>query len=287
MSQYYIGCPVWACESWVGKIFPRGARRADWIKHYSRCFNTVEGNTTFYAMPTVETAKRWAEQADGGFRFALKFPRIISHEKQLMHSEVDTEQFLACLRILQAADCLGPSFLQLPPGFAANQFDLLEKYLRFLPSDLPFAVEPRHHDWFSEPFEQQLDDLLTELEIDRVIFDSRALFSQPPSDPIEKESQRRKPKSPIRQTVTGKHPFLRFVGRNDLDLVDPWIAEWAPVVAGWISKGLKPYIFTHSPDDAFAPEFAWNFHKQLQRILPSLDDLPQPLPNEPQQLGLF
>ena len=287
MNQYYIGCPVWGCEDWVGKIFPRAAKRTEWIKHYSRCFNTVEGNTTFYAMPTIDTAKRWADLAEDGFRFALKFPKIISHEKQLMHAQIDTKQFIECLRVLFEADRLGPSFLQLPPDFSGRNFELLKKYVIELPNDLPFAIEPRHQGWFTEPYEKEFDQLLSEHSIDRVIFDSRALFSQPPSDPVEKESQRRKPQSPIRQTVTGKHPFLRFVGRNDLTLVDPWISEWVPVVADWIGNGLIPFIFTHSPNDAFAPEFAWEFHKQLQAIIPTLDDLSAPLPSEPTQLGLF
>lgn len=238
-------------------------------------------------MPTIETAKRWADQTEDGFRFALKFPKVISHEKQLMHAQIETDQFLECLRILSESNRLGPSFLQLPPDFSGSDFDLLKKYVIELPSDLPFAIEPRHRDWFTEPFEKQFDQLLREHSIDRVIFDSRALFSQSPSDPIEKESQRRKPQSPVCQTVTGKHPFLRFVGRNDLTLVDPWIAEWVPVVAGWIQGGLIPYVFTHSPDDAFAPGFAWEFHKQLKVIMPTLDDLPDPLPSEPTQLGLF
>ena len=51
-----------------------------------------------------------------------------------------------------------------------------------------------------------------ELQIDRCLFDSRALFSAPPRDQIERESQRRKPRSPFRTTVTGTRPMLRFGG---------------------------------------------------------------------------
>lgn len=276
LPAYYLGCPVWACPHWVSKIFPAKCKRSEWLGYYSQAFTTVEGNSTFYGLPALETVKRWGAETAEGFHFALKFPKAVSHERELLEAERETRPFLEILQVLAEADRLGPSFLQLSPNFSGRQLGSLEKFLRALPKEFPYAVEVRHADWFDEgPFEARLDELLGELQIDKVTFDTRALFSAPPSDESEQESQRRKPRSPIRKAVTGKHPFLRIVGRNNVALTQPWLDEWGSVVADWISQGKRPFVFTHAPDDQFAPELAQLFHQTLKRSWPDVPDLPK------------
>ena len=276
VASLYLGCPVWSSPAWPGTFLTRDAKPRDYLAQYSTAFNTVEGNSTFYALPSLDLARRWAAEAAPGFRFALKFPRDISHDQRLIRAERETAAFLQILKVLRDAQRLGPSFLQLPPAFASHQFTTLETYLRGLSREgMPLAVEVRHSDWFdSGTVERELDQLLTELNIDRVLFDSRPLFSAAPSDPTEIESQRRKPRSPLRHTVTGKHPFLRLVGRNDLEATRPWLVEWAPVIAGWMKRGLAPFVFTHTPDDAYAPAMARALHEELRKHLPDLPELP-------------
>lgn len=177
--------------------------------------------------------------------------------------------------ILHDAGRLGPSFLQLPPDFGPAEFDALSTFLRGLPRELPWAVEVRNHGWFDEgSAEHDLDALLRELNINKVLFDSRPLFSKPPADEAERVSQSRKPRTPVRQTVTGVHPFLRLVGRNCVEEAQPWVAEWVPVIAEWLRSGLSPFVFAHTPDDQFAPEFARVLHEQIVAHVPDLAKLP-------------
>lgn len=261
----FIGCPVWTCKEWVGDVYPARAKRQDWLSAYTSMFNTVEGNSTFYAMPTLEVVTRWSEQAADGFRFSLKFPRSISHEAQLVGAKSDTQYFLKIVDILAKADCLGPSFLQLGPNFGPERFGDLQAFLCDLPGEYPWAVEVRHHAWFDQADnESRLNDLLRLKNIDKVLFDSRPLYQAPPDDPIEATSQTRKPKTPVRQTVTGSCPMLRLVGRNRIEMVDSFLDQWAPIVAKWICDGLAPYVFTHAPNDAFAPALARRFIARLQ-----------------------
>ena len=275
VGKLSIGCPVWACEVWKGELFTKSAPRALWLNQYSQGFNTVEGNSTFYALPSLETAAKWATSVVSGFHFALKMPRVISHDCRLMDVEEELAAFLAVAEILQQAGCLGPSFLQLPPDYSPRFQEDLERFLRSLPPQMPWAVEVRHPAWFdSARHEQTLDELLRELAMDKVIFDSRPLYSKPPSDDIERASQTKKPKTPVRTTVTGKRPFLRLIGRNNLDEVQPWIDEWSPIIAGWLRDGLDPYIFTHAPDDRFAPKFARRLHEAIRAHLPELSPPP-------------
>jgi uncharacterized protein YecE (DUF72 family) len=288
---YYLGCPIWACPRWTGSLFSRHAQRGEWLSQYSQVFHTVEGNSTFYGMPKLETVQRWAETTAAPFRFVLKFHRSITHERRLLGAEQETDQMLDILDVLRRADRLGPSFLQLPPGFSPHHLEDLAKYLRRLPREYPYAVEVRHHGFFdSGPDAAALNQLLAELGVDRVIFDSRCLFSGAPEDEYETSSQNRKPQLPVHPTVTGRRPIIRLIGRDDPDRVLPWIREWVPVVAGWIEAGLRPYVFAHAPDDLFAPQIARRFHEELRIHADGIAEMP-PWPGEqdaqPRQLALF
>jgi uncharacterized protein YecE (DUF72 family) len=67
----YLGCPVWACPAWVGPFFTPDSKPRDFLKQYSSVFNTVEGNSTFYALPSRDTVRRWANETADGFRFCV------------------------------------------------------------------------------------------------------------------------------------------------------------------------------------------------------------------------
>ena len=62
---YYLGCPSWSEPAWRGSLYPEGSRSADFLPLYAQVFNAVEGNTTFYAKPSVDTVARWAERHRG------------------------------------------------------------------------------------------------------------------------------------------------------------------------------------------------------------------------------
>ncbi len=279
-AKCYIGCPVWACEGWVGTLYST-KKRQTWPDEYSQVFNTVEGNSTFYAMPTIDTVERWAGATRPGFHFALKFPRVITHDARLQQVEDETRQFLSALSVLQRAERLGPTFLQLSPAFSGRNWSALESYLRALPREMPFAVEVRHVDYFNHSeHDDRLNELLFDLGMDRVVFDSRALYSAPPSDEHEEASQSRKPHLPVRPIAVGDRPMVRFIGRDRVEEVQPWIEEWTPVVAEWIDLGKTPYVFTHTPNDLYAPEFAKRFHAELSSLVPSLAPLPERWPGQ-------
>lgn len=286
---YFLGCPGWACDDWVGSFYST-TNRQRWLGQYASVFNAVEGNSTFYGLPKLETARNWAStESAHGFQFVLKFPSAISHDKQLRNAQLETAAFFEVLEILRNADRLGPAFLQLPPFFDGRQLPDLAAFLQALPKGFDYSVETRHADYFDQgPIEREFTQLLTELKIDRMLFDSRPLFATKPSDHWETIAQQRKPESPVRQTVTGTRPVLRLIGRNDVPSVRPWMEQWAKIVAGWIERGLTPYIFTHAPDNQFAPQAAQQFHEILTEQIPSLPPLPEwPARQVERQQALF
>ena len=60
-NALYLGCPIWAYKGWAGDFYPEGTRPGDYLYEYARRLTTVEGNTTFYAVPPSQTLRRWAE----------------------------------------------------------------------------------------------------------------------------------------------------------------------------------------------------------------------------------
>lgn len=262
---YRLGCPVWACKHWADCVYPKGTSAKDYLNWYSQTFGTVEGNSTFYALPSVVQFQRWRDDAIDGFEFCFKFPRSISHDLALRCCGTELEQFLSRLEILKSAGRLGPTFLQLGPGFNGHQFDALASFLRNLPSGWAWAVELRHADWYDRAAQESaLDQMLTDLGIDRVLFDSRPLNVVPASDDEERTAQSRKPQTPYRTTVTGKRPMLRLIGRNSFDQITPFWDQWTKTICDWLDQGLTPYVFTHAPDDRFAPQLAWELHRRVQ-----------------------
>jgi uncharacterized protein YecE (DUF72 family) len=70
----YIGCPVWSFKGWVGNFYPEDTKPKDFLRLYSRRVKTIEGNTTFYAVPAEKTIENWVADTPATFRFCPKVP---------------------------------------------------------------------------------------------------------------------------------------------------------------------------------------------------------------------
>jgi len=116
----------------------------------------VEIDSTFYGTPKGTTVERWRTVAPRGFLFAAKFPREITHERDLVNAKDIAENFVRTMQGLD--DRLGPLLLQLPPGFTVEGRDALDSFLRDLPEGPSYAVEVRHKSWL----DSDLPDLLRE-----------------------------------------------------------------------------------------------------------------------------
>lgn len=142
-SPPYIGTQGWSVPGWQGLLYPTGLRPNRRLAIYARVFNSVEVNSTFYAIPSPQTVRGWYDDTPPGFKFALKAPRSITHERRLRESGRELAEFLAVAEIL--GDKLGPILIQLPPGFGPGALPALSEFLRLLPVDsMQFCVEVRH-----------------------------------------------------------------------------------------------------------------------------------------------
>ena len=279
---YYLGCPGWGMKSWVGRLFPPGTKHTDFLARYAEVFNTVEGNTTFYALPTAEIVARWRDQVPDTFRFCFKFPRVITHDKLLVDGAAEVATFID--RVSPLGDKLGTLFLQLPPRFGPGELARLRGFLAGLPGGFHYAVELRHELFFAGGAEEdEVVDLLRERAIDLVMMDSRGLHS---GHSLEQADVRaRKPNLPVVMRATASRPLVRCVPHESFEAGRHFVEPWAQMLARWIGDGKEPYFFMHAPDDTFAPENAYAFHAML-RAHTDVGELP-PWPSKPRQLGLF
>jgi uncharacterized protein YecE (DUF72 family) len=142
MKNVHVGTMGWSYGFWVGNFYPRGLRSSEFLVEYSKHFETVEVNNTFYRVPSENTLFRWREQTPKGFLFSAKFPQVITHRKMLKDCEPETQFFIERITVLQ--EKVGPLLLQFPPAFGPEEATLLGDFLKRLPKKYRYAVEVRN-----------------------------------------------------------------------------------------------------------------------------------------------
>jgi uncharacterized protein YecE (DUF72 family) len=143
--HWYVGTMGYGYKDWQGVFYPEGMSARENLAYYTRHFNAVEMDSTFYGNPRPDYVLRWKEMTPDDFVFCPKMPRQITHELRLQGAEAETEDFLETMRLLQ--DKLGPILVQFPPDFGPDEMDNLALFLERLPTDLRYAVEFRHRAW--------------------------------------------------------------------------------------------------------------------------------------------
>ena len=289
----YLGCPIWSFKGWVGNFYPKGTKPADFLREYARRLTTIEGNTTFYAIPAPKTIESWIEHTPETFRFCPKIPKAISHNGKLFDYVDRTLYFIDVMRPLAAR--LGPLFLQLPPRYSPNLLGDLEAFLSRMPADLKFAVEVRHLDWFDSPHREVLNQLLSSYNMARVVIDTRPIRSLEGDQIIAGssyesllEARERKPDVPVFMERTGDFIFLRFISHPDLSRNSGFINEWVDYLVPQMQQNADVFVFCHSPDNLIAPEICREFHRLLAAKI-NISSLPWNTikPDVPEQPSLF
>ncbi len=271
-----IGCAMWADRRWVGHYFPSDTPAGRELVPYSTWCTAVEGNTSFYGLPSADRVSRWAADAPDGFRFVFKLPRSITHEHRLRNVEAELDEFLH--RMAPLAERASPFSIQLPGSFEPADLPVLAAFLRAAPTDVKWAVEVRHREFcLGGGEERRLNDLLATVGAERIIIDTRAVFAGPCDTPEEREAFERKPRIPVRPVAIGDTPIVRYIGQTDPEANPHWWSKWVLKVCQWLAEGRSPIVFIHTPDNAVAPDLARRFHSEVAAHVPRLAPLPNPL----------
>ena len=258
----YLGGPIWSNADWIGNFFTDDAQSEQFLQQYASVFNAVEGNNTFYGLPSDETAQRWAASVPATFRFCFKFPRRISHDRGLFHVDADTARFLRWLDIFDHK--VGNTFLQLPPTFGPAELDKLWQFLDQLPTDRHWAVDLRHVELHRAPWKELIISNLQERQVNWVCFDTSVLQSIRDPDDSTRVAQQKKPSNPASFVASGQQPMIRFCGHNKVAPNSVRLGDIVEQCSAWLDQELQPYIFIHSPDDKQVPTIARHFYERLQ-----------------------
>lgn len=160
---FRIGTAGWGIASHYANQF---SHEGCVLERYAARFSCVEVNSSFYRSHRPTTWTRWGAIVPDDFRFAVKVPRAITHERRL----VDCGDLIA--RLLDETSGLGKKLavllVQLPPSLGYHSRVAEDFFLELTAATTARIVcEPRHPDWF----EAAPDGMLARLGVARVAAD--------------------------------------------------------------------------------------------------------------------
>lgn len=222
-----VGTSGYGYKEWKGRFYPPDIRPKEMLSFYSRRFDAVEINHTFYRMPGGDLLTEWADQVPGHFVFALKAPRTITHIRRLKNAGEETRRLIDTVASLE--EKRGPLLFQLPP-YVKKDLAALEAFLDLLPAGAA-AFEFRDPSW-QDP---GTFDLLRGKDHAVCISDREG-----------------EPPRAVESTASWGYLRLRRPGYADPDL-----QRWLGTVAAqpWETA----YVFFKHEDEARGPELARRF----------------------------
>lgn len=195
MNNYYVGCSGWSYEGWKNTFYPRNIDNKNYLSYYSKFFKFVEVDSTYYHIPSREAVRGWKDKTPSDFKFSLKFPKVITHEKKL--EDISKPLSILFYALEPLAEKTLTLLIQLPPFLSEKKgFTSLQTMIRFLDKRFRYALEVRNSSWFSN----KVFDFLKEHDISWVW------------------SVRNELESPL--IVTTNQLYVRFIGDRSISDID-------------------------------------------------------------------
>lgn len=262
-TSLYLGTMGFSYKDWNSVFYPSEMDPRDYLSYYSRIFNSVEIDSTFYGTPPATTVKRWALQTPDTFRFSLKVPRQITHELKLINAGGYFFEFVD--RIRELGTRLGVILFQFPPSFKANQMEAMTEFFTRLPAGMRFAVEVRDGSWYSAA--DQFASMLRNAKVTWAAIQYPGL--------------------PERIHLTGTQRYIRWIGQHgsytshSQELVDrmPELLRWKEAIQASSSSGESLFGYFNNDYAGFAIGTLLKFR--------NLIGWPAEIPRQPKQARLF
>jgi len=254
LKNVAVGCAKWNKADLKG-FYPRGTK--DELTFYSRQFNSIELNATFYNF-SAEQIITWKDKTPDDFKFFPKVPRYLSHLKRLNNYGSFLDDYLAAISGFDSK--FGMAFLQMIDNYGPKEENInrFKNFLADWPKDLPLAVELRHTDWFNDDeVAQRLYQLLEDHNAANIIVDSAGR------------------RDIMHMRLTNTTAFVRYVGANipsDYTRLDDWIER----IKKWKQEGLENlYFFIHQNVEKESPMLAVKFIEQLNKAIGTAIKIPE------------
>lgn len=163
MDSMYLGTMGFSYKDWESVFYPKKLAPSKYLRHYSKFFNSVEIDSTFYGTPRLSTVKQWAMITPHDFRICVKTPRKITHDLMLNNALDEMREFVKI--ITKLGQKLGVILIQFPPSFTFGRFyKRLAEFFIHLQTSLEvgkatrFAVEFRHLSWYTMETSKMLEE---------------------------------------------------------------------------------------------------------------------------------
>ena len=158
-----MGTAGWSIPRALAHRFPA---KGSALERYAARFPAAEVNSSFHRPHRRSTWQRWHDSVPETFRFSVKVPSEITHQRRLIDCSGVLDQFTGEAAML--GEKLAAFLVQLPPKLAFHQetaaafFDELS-----IRSSAEIVCEPRHVSWLSS----EATALFEDRKIARVVAD--------------------------------------------------------------------------------------------------------------------
>lgn len=232
-AQLYIGTSGWHYPHWQ-QSFYAGTRSKQWLEYYSRRFNAVEVNASFYRHLSVQTLQQWLACTPPTFRFSIKGHRHITHHKRLhdvadaIRRERDTYQILHDKLVAVVWQC---------PANLSLQLDALTGFCQALAAwpEVRHSIEFRHASWFCA-------------DVADCLHHYRVAVCQ--SDAAD---------WPLWPSTTTDLVYVRLHGHSRTYAScysRQTLMEWSRQISHWLTDGLTVHVYFDNDAEAAAPRNA-------------------------------
>lgn len=234
-----IGTSGWAYKHWGGCFYPENLKKGRLLPYYTKTFDSVEVNNTFYNLPNKAIIRNWREITPSNFLFAIKANRYITHMKNLLNPQEPVNNLIEHIQELK--EKLGPILFQLPPHWKINS-KRLENFLKVLPNGYKFTFEFRNKSWY----QKKVYNLLEKEGHAFCVHDHRD--------------------APSPTKITSDFVYIRFHGPDGFyrsKYKTSTLNKWSRRIKDWDATDLDVYAYFNNDAHAYAIENA----KALKTLL--------------------
>lgn len=248
--KVFLGCAKWGRKEWIGKIYPKGTKEKDFLRHYAQHYESIELNATNYRIFPATTYEKWVEEVNNSnFRFCPKAHRGMCFLKESPTRKSVTKDYFK--NIKSFGQNLGPIFITHDEKVKWDEQGEKDffKYLETFPTEHTYFVEERWPGFFQDnKLMTRYYARLRELKIGTIITDTAGR------------------QDVLHMQLTIPKAFVRFVG-NSLHPTDfPRIDHWATRFKKWLDAGIDEiYFFMHMHDEGKSPELTQYVVKQFNK----------------------
>jgi len=156
MVNIKIGCAGWSYKDWIGTFYPKNLKASKQLTFYSKYFDYIEVNSTFYNLPSQDMIYNWKSRVPEDFRFSIKVWKEITHKLDQENLTSLINQFFKQLKPLN--EKINYYLLQFPPWFKYSEKHVkhLKSIIDKLPENNDYVIELRNNAWFDEEIIEDL-----------------------------------------------------------------------------------------------------------------------------------